>query len=304
MQARFAGALQKRRRRALRNDAAAMQDDDPVGRFGFVDEMGGPQDGHRAPVAQLEHVVQQVAPARRVEAHRGFVHEQEFRAVDQRPRELDPAALAAAEGPRTVPRAVGQAQMTQVLRDPRARLGARKAVQAGVKPQIAGDRHVEVQRRLLEHHAEAGERRHGVAADVAAVDGDFAAVGDEQAGEQLEQGGLAGAVGPEQRDELAGVDAQVDAVERLARPIGLDHLACVENRARRCLRRSVAHPSPPCSDGAPASPCNSERLAVNSAARKRSISGSSGSRGRGRDTTTSRITRDGARDRNRMRSPR
>ena len=42
-----------------------------------------------------------------------------------------------------------------------------------------------------------------------------AAGGVDHAGEQLERGGLAGAVGPEKGDELALLDRQVDAADRL-----------------------------------------------------------------------------------------
>ncbi|GAA4622320.1 hypothetical protein GCM10023113_02820 [Cellulomonas oligotrophica] len=65
---------------------------------------------------------------------------------------------------------------------------------------------------VLRRGAEAGARR-GVAG-VAAEEPDDAAVGAAQPRQQGEQGGLAGAVGAEQPDDLAGVDAQADVVER------------------------------------------------------------------------------------------
>ena len=51
-----------------------------------------------------------------------------------------------------------------------------------------------------------------------AVEQHRAALGRQQAEQRLEQRGLAGAVGPEQADDLAGADGEVDvAADRLAR---------------------------------------------------------------------------------------
>ncbi len=65
------------------------------------------------------------------------------------------------------------------------------------------DRELEIEGRLLEHDAELRQRRHRIARHVVAHDLDAPGIGDEKAGEQLEQRGLAGAVGTEQRNELA-----------------------------------------------------------------------------------------------------
>ena len=51
--------------------------------------------------------------------------------------------------------------------------------------------------------AEAGAAVHGQPRHVAAVEGDAAGVGGDQAGDHVEHGGLAGAVGTEQADRLA-----------------------------------------------------------------------------------------------------
>ena len=48
--------------------------------------------------------------------------------------------------------------------------------------------------------------------------------GHEQAGQELEQRRLARAVGAEQRDELAGMGRQADAIDGPDRPVGLDHV--------------------------------------------------------------------------------
>jgi len=51
--------------------------------------------------------------------------------------------------------------------------------------------------------------------DVLAVHPDLAARGGLLADEQADQGGLAGARGPDEEDEIARLDLQVDVAERL-----------------------------------------------------------------------------------------
>jgi hypothetical protein len=65
----------------------------------------------------------------------------------------------------------------------------------------------------------AGQARPGDAVgapggDVASVEADLAAVGRDDAGDALEQRGLAGAVGADQRGDRAGLDVEIGAGER------------------------------------------------------------------------------------------
>ncbi len=71
--------------------------------------------------------------------------------------------------------------------------------------------------------------------------------GREQAGEQLEQGRLAGSVGSEQGDEFAGMGAKADAVDRPDRPVGLDDIVQAAARAARLppARSSITIPPRP-----------------------------------------------------------
>jgi len=54
----------------------------------------------------------------------------------------------------------------------------------------------------------------------AAVEGDRAARGPQQAGDRAQGGRLAGAVGTDERDDLPGLDVQVDPVQRLDGAVG------------------------------------------------------------------------------------
>ena len=144
--------------------------------------------------------------------------------MQQRTGKLDPAAVAAAELRRFVVGAVGKPEAGQFGFDPRLGDAARNAVQAGVKQQIGGDRQFEIEGRLLEHDADLRQRRYGVAAHVVAHHLDGPRIRDEQAGQQLKQRRFAGAVGPEQCDELSRTRRETDAVDRPNRPVALHHI--------------------------------------------------------------------------------
>jgi hypothetical protein len=62
---------------------------------------------------------------------------------------------------------------------------------------------------------------HGLVADVQVVDQYAALIGLDQADDHVEAGGLAGAVGAEQADDLAAVDRQADVTHDLAAFVAL-----------------------------------------------------------------------------------
>ena len=68
-----------------------------------------------------------------------------------------------------------------------------------------------------------------------------AGVRHEQAGEQLKQRGLAGAVWTEQRDELTGRGGQTDTIQRTNRAVAFDDI--VEGERRRLFIRVIRSPA-------------------------------------------------------------
>jgi hypothetical protein len=85
--------------------------------------------------------------------------------------------------------------------------------------------HLAVQRRALRQVADLGLGRERVGDDVDALDVGVALVGLEVAGEDLHQRRLAGAVGPEQADDLTLLDRKRHVTERLDRPVSLGDFA-------------------------------------------------------------------------------
>ena len=77
---------------------------------------------------------------------------------------------------------------------------------------VLGDRHVRVQRVVLEHHRDVAVLRRDVG-DVAVADEDAARVDLFEAGEHAQRGGLAAAGGADEDEELAVGDLEVELVD-------------------------------------------------------------------------------------------
>jgi hypothetical protein len=74
---------------------------------------------------------------------------------------------------------------------------------------------------------------------------DAAGIGREQAGQQLEQRGLAGAVGAEQGDEFARAHGKAHAVDSADGAVGLDDIVEQQGGGGFLLSGLFVHPGPP-----------------------------------------------------------
>jgi hypothetical protein len=101
-----------------------------------------------------------------------------------------------------------------------------------VKEEVRGDGKLEVERRLLKDDTEPRQGRDRVARHVVAHHFDASGIGREQAGEQLEQRGLAGAVWTEQGDELSGLGYETHAIHGANGPVALDYALEQQGRGR------------------------------------------------------------------------
>jgi hypothetical protein len=146
-------------------------------------------------------------------------------------REFDAAAIAAGELRGLVMGAFGKSEPRKLLFDMGLCHGAWDSMQAGVKEEVGGDGKLEVEGRLLKDDTEPRQRRDRVARHVVAHHFDASGIGCEQAGEQLEQRGLAGAVWAEQGDELSGLGYETHAIHGANRPVAFDY--AVEQQGRR-----------------------------------------------------------------------
>src|SRR2546428_360123 len=103
------------------------------------------------------------------------------------------------------------------LGDARGRDPARQVPQPRREAQVLLHREIAVQRRLLEDEADAATGLEVIAYDVVSGDTRRAPSGTQQRGEQMDGGRLAGAVGPEEPEELALPHLEVEVVERADR---------------------------------------------------------------------------------------
>ena len=98
--------------------------------------------------------------------------------------------------------------------------GGRNRARASGKQSAGGDIVEDAHARKRLHHLEGaadtkpGDAKRGQAIDALACKRDLARVGRLHPGDDIDQGGLAGAVRPDQSDDLAGHEREAHAVER------------------------------------------------------------------------------------------
>jgi hypothetical protein len=203
--------------RALRNELAAMQHEDLGTALGLV-EVGGADD-HREMlfVDQLLHDFPELAPRQRVDAHGRLVEQQQRRRAHQRAGQAELLLHAAGElagRPRREAREVGhlehagEALAAHILRH---------AVEVGVEVEVLLHAQVFVEAEALWHVADAVLHGLRLARDVVTEDVQGSLVDREQPGHHPQQRRLAGAVGADQRGELAFAHGHRHAVDGLHR---------------------------------------------------------------------------------------
>jgi hypothetical protein len=135
--------------------------------------------------------------------------------VHQAERDVEPAALAAGQrGARPVPEALEVEAAEQL---PAAGGGVRlaDAVEAGLVEELLAGAGLRQAAAALGDVADPAADADRVFEEVVAGDGGRPGGGPQQRGEHAQRGRLAGAVGAEEADDLAGVDVEVDTADRL-----------------------------------------------------------------------------------------
>src|SRR2546426_2048588 len=153
----------------------------------------------------------------RVEPGRGLVEKQDARLVEDAPSDVGGAPHAARERPHRVIPSLEQRELTQQGVDPRPGNAVREAPQARGEAQGFRDRQVAIERGVLEYEPDAAPHGKALPHDVVSRDTRRAARGCEEGREQVNDGGLTGAVGPEQAEERPVADLEVEPIERAER---------------------------------------------------------------------------------------
>ena len=207
-------------RRALGDDQPVADDRDPIGEvLRLVHVVGGEEDG-LSELAEARDDLPRLAASRRVEAGGGLVEEEQLGVADERHCDVETALLAAGELAGAIVRLALEPDEGDRLVDV-----ARGGVVAGVELERLAHGEERLDAALLEDDPDALPPSAVSVLRVDAQDADLARAPLAIALEDLDRGRLPGAVGPEEREDLAGGDRQVDAADGLVRAVRLAQAA-------------------------------------------------------------------------------
>jgi hypothetical protein len=173
------------------------------------------------------------APDLDVDARGGLVQDQQLRLVDHGARDHQAPLHAARERARRLERLVPDLQLLEVALGALDRDPARDAVEAGLV-------HADVERLLelvevdlLRHQPDQRQRRLALAHQVVPEHADGARAHVDERGDDADQRRLAGAVGAQERKEVARLDRERDALEgHDAVAVGLAQVLDFQRRRR------------------------------------------------------------------------
>ena len=161
------------------------------------------------PLVEAEQLGAHLDPEQGIEVRERLVHQEGERLADDRPAQGDPLALAAGQLVGVLVELAADLEQGRRGLDLLVDLGLRPAGHLEREAQVAADRHVRVQGVVLEDHRHVPGARLEVVGQLAA-DVHLAVGQVLEAGDDLEQGALAAARWPQQDDELARFDVEVD----------------------------------------------------------------------------------------------
>ena len=185
--------------------------------------MGDQDQGRRVLLVQAEQQLAHTLPGAAVQVAGGLVGEEQARAGGKRPGQGDPLLLATRELARVVADPRGEAHPGEALERGGARVVPARELERQHHVLQGGEARNELEG--LEHEAHQPAPQAGApvlvqGGQVGAVEPDTPRGGEVQAGEEREQGRLAGAGFPDDRQGLAGGHRQPGPREDLERPLG------------------------------------------------------------------------------------
>ncbi len=239
---------QQRAHRALLDDAAVVDDRQvPAQALGFFQVVRGQDDGGAGDI-DLAQDSPHIAADFDVHARGGLVEDQQARAGHHRAGDHQPPFHAAGQRAAHHLRLLPQVRALELDLGQRLGFLARHAVEAGVVDQDVERLLEQVEIDFLRHQADQAHRRAALAHQVGAEHFDLAFAEVDQGGNDADQGGLAGAIGAEQGEEIAWLHFQRDALEGLhAVVVGLAQIPHAQRGSRgtgigiqsSCLRARV-----------------------------------------------------------------
>ena len=216
-----ARSFEKIQRCALLLDAAVTEQNNSVGQghrldliVGDVDHRGG--DLLVQPLDLAAHLVTQLG----IQIRQWLVEQEELRLPHDGPANRHALALTSGELLRQPIEQRGDAQHRRGLADALADFSLDHLARAQAERDVVVDREEGIQRVVLKHHRDVAVAWPQVV-DHAATDRDFPAADVLESGDAAQQGALAATRWPDKDDELAIVDLQINALQRLHRSVVL-----------------------------------------------------------------------------------
>ena len=225
------------RRRALLQDPVTQHGDPLAERHGLHLVMGHVDRGHAEAFVEPGQLGPHGHAQLGVEVGQRLVHEERRRLAHHRPAHGDPLALPAGECRRLALHELLEAQDARRLLHPAIALRGGNPAHPQREAEVAPDRHVRVERVVLEDHGDVPVALEHVR-HVLAAEADRARAHLLEAGNQAQQGGLATAGGTHQHHELAVGDVEAHRVHRT-------HIAV--EQLRDLLELDARHQLPGCS---------------------------------------------------------
>ena len=200
------------RERAVGEQASLADDDDALGqRLDVVHVVRRQQHGHALLAVEPPHELAHGELRGRIEADGRLVEEQDRGIVQQGGGELRPHALAERELAHRLGQQPLEPQHGHELVASAAIVRRRHAVDVGQQIEAVDHRQVPPElAALAEHHADARDMAHAVLVRHEAADLDPAARRPQDAGQDLDGRRLAGAVGADEGQQLAGLETERD----------------------------------------------------------------------------------------------
>ena len=207
-------------RRVLGHDAAVVQEDDLVADAGhLVHLVAGVDDRQVSFFAELFDERQGAVGDVGVERGGWLVHQHDLGVVQQRLDQVDARLLAGRECPKDLAHVVGDAEVLAQVADLFFR--PRDPVEPGKDDQVLPDADAALEHAVRRREVDALQAGFAVLVQVQAEVADTAAVGQGDADQHLDGGGLAGAIGPEQADDAALLQGEADVVDGAERAVEL-----------------------------------------------------------------------------------
>ena len=208
--------------------AAGQHDHALAERFHLGEDVA--REEHRPRAAQAADELADLDHLRGIEPDRRLVEHEDRRIAEQRLRQPHALAIALRERADPATRHARQAERREHGVDGGGALCPLDALRARDESQVLDHAQLGIVRRVLREVADGAAAGERIALQVVAGDPDRTLRRREDAGHDAHGRGLAGTVRTEEPDDLALVDGERDAANRLHRPEALHHVAHLDHR--------------------------------------------------------------------------